>query len=132
MSPPLPPKAEKRPHRIEQLGRVREDEYAWMKDENWQAVMRDPSALRPDIRAQLEAENAYTAAMLASSEALQSAMFEEMKGRIKEDDASVPSPDGRFEYYSRYEIGAQHPRLCRKGRDGPGAASGPSLALRRC
>jgi oligopeptidase B len=129
MSFPLPPKAEKRPHRIEQLGRVREDEYAWMKDENWQAVMRAPSALRPDIRAHLEAENAYTSAMLAATEALQGKMFEEMKGRVKEDDASVPSPDGRFEYYSRYETGAQHPRLCRKSRDGQGDVPGAEEVL---
>jgi oligopeptidase B len=121
MSSPLPPKAEKRPHRIEQLGRAREDEYAWLKDENWQAVMRDPSALRPDIRAHLEAENAYTAALLASTAALQGAMFEEMKGRIKEDDSTVPAPDGAFDYYSRYQTGAQHPRLCRKGRGGQGS-----------
>jgi oligopeptidase B len=59
---PLPPEAEQRPRRIEQLGRVREDEYGWLKDENWQAVMRDPGALRPDIGKHLEAENAYTAA----------------------------------------------------------------------
>jgi oligopeptidase B len=118
---PVPPKAEKRPHRIEQLGRTREDEYAWLKDEDWQAVMRDPGALRPDIRTHLEAENAYTQALLASTAELQAKIFEEMKGRIKEDDASVPAPDGGFEYYSRYETGAQHPRLCRRGRDGSGA-----------
>jgi oligopeptidase B len=117
---PLPPRAEKRPRRIEQLGRVREDEYGWLKDENWQAVMRDPGALRSDIRKHLEAENAYTAAQLASTAELQAKIFEEMKGRIKEDDASVPSPDGPFEYYSRYEVGAQQPRLCRCGHNGTG------------
>lgn len=120
MSRPVPPQAEKRPHRIEQLGRVREDEYAWMKDENWQAVMRDPAVLRPDIRAHLEAENAYTAALLAPTEALQATLFEEMKGRIKADDASVPAPDGPWDYYSRYETGAQHPILARRPRDGDG------------
>jgi oligopeptidase B len=117
---PLPPKAEKRPRRIEQLGRVREDEYCWLKDDNWQAVMRDPGALLPDIRMHLEAENAYTAAQLGSTVELQAKMFEEMRGRIKEDDASVPSPDGPLEYYSRYEVGAQHPRVCRLGRDETG------------
>jgi oligopeptidase B len=63
-----------------------------MKDDNWQQVMRDPAALRPDIREHLEAENAYTKAMLAATEPLQQAMFEEMRGRIKEDDSSVPDP----------------------------------------
>ena len=113
---PDAPRAEKRPHRIEQLGRVRVDDYAWMKDENWQQVMRDPKVLRADIRRHLEAENAYTKAMLASTEALQAQIFEEMKGRIKEDDASVPTPDGPWDYYSRYALGAQHPILARRPR----------------
>ncbi len=59
-----PPAAPKRPKRTEQLGRVRVDDYAWMKDDDWQKVMRDPKVLRADIRTHLEAENAYTAAML--------------------------------------------------------------------
>src|SRR5579875_2073564 len=118
---PSPPSAEKRPHRIEQQGQVRVDDYAWLKDEAWQKVMRDPSALRPDIRAHLEAENAYTSAQLASTEALQAALFREMRGRIKEDDSSVPSPDGPYDYYVRYAEGAQHPVYARKprGQDGP-------------
>jgi oligopeptidase B len=118
MSPPAPPRAPKKPHRIEQLGRVRVDDYAWMKDANWQQVLRDPKALRADVREHLEAENAYTKAMLAGTEALQAQLFAEMKGRIKEDDASVPTPDGPFEYYARYELGAQHPRHARRPRGG--------------
>jgi oligopeptidase B len=114
MTTPTPPVAPKVPKRIEQLGRVRVDDYAWLKDDSWQQVMRDPKVLRPDIRSHLEAENAYTKAMLARTEPLQAQMFEEMKGRIKQDDASVPAPDARFEYWSEYEIGAQHPRYMRK------------------
>src|ERR1700749_1282646 len=113
MSKPTPPIARKDPKRIEQLGRVRVDDYAWMKDEAWQQVLRDPKVLRADVREHLDAENAYTKAMLASTEALQAQMFEEMKGRIKEDDASVPTPDGPFDYFARYELGAQHPRHVR-------------------
>src|SRR5438067_7462342 len=100
-APPVPPKAPKQPRRIEQLGRERVDDYAWMKDDNWQAVLRDPKAVRADIREHLEAENAYVKAILTDTEGLQATLFEEMKGRIKEDDASVPSPDGPWEYYSR-------------------------------
>jgi oligopeptidase B len=111
---PIPPVAHREPRRVEQLGRTRIDDYAWMKDDNWQAVMRDPSLLRADVRAYLDEENAYTRAMLASTEALQERLFQEMRGRIKEDDSSVPSPDGSWEYYSRYEMGAQHPRFVRK------------------
>jgi oligopeptidase B len=116
MTKPAPPVAHKDPKRIEQLGRVRVDDYAWMKDDNWQAVLRDPAAIRPDVKAHLEAENAYTAAMLGPTQALQAAMFEEMKGRIKEDDASVPTPDGPWDYYVRYEKGAQHPIHARRPR----------------
>ena len=115
-SRPDPPVARKEPRRIEQLGRTRVDDYAWMKDDNWREVLRDPAALRPDIKAYLEAENAYTKALLAPSEALQTQLFEEMKGRIKPDDASVPEPDGPFEYYARYAPGGQHPIHARRPR----------------
>jgi oligopeptidase B len=113
-SKPVPPVARKIPKRIEQLGRVRVDDYAWMKDDNWQKVLRDPTLIKADVKEHLTEENAYTKAMLAPTEALQAAMFEEMKGRIKEDDASVPDADGPWEYYSRYEKGAQHPIHARR------------------
>ena len=116
--PALPPVAPRHPHRVEQLGRVRVDDYAWMKDDNWQAVMRDPSLLRADIREHLAAENAYTEALLTSTKPLQAALFAEMRGRIKEDDASVPDPDGPFAYYVRYATGGQHPVYARTPRDG--------------
>ena len=81
------------------------DDYAWLKDPTWQPVMREADVLDPEIRAHLEAENAHTAHVLAGTEALQATLFAEMKGRIKEDDASVPAPDGPWVYYSRYEAG---------------------------
>jgi oligopeptidase B len=80
--------------------------------------MRDPEKLEPDIRAQLEAENAYTSGVMADTEELQQRLFAEMKGRIKEDDASVPAPDGRFSYYTRFVTGGQHPLFCRILMDG--------------
>jgi len=113
---PIPPKPRKDPVRIEQLGRVRVDDYAWMKDENWQAVLRDPSQVKAEIRDHLVAENAYVDAVLAGTEALRARLFAEMKGRIKEDDSSVPSPDGPYDYFSRYELGSQHPRHLRRPR----------------
>ncbi len=64
--------------------------------------------------------------MLAATEPLQARLFEEMKGRIKEDDASVPTPDGPFDYFSRYETGAQHPRRVRRPR---GATEGETVLL---
>jgi oligopeptidase B len=126
MTRSAPPVARKDPKRIEQLGRARADDYAWMKDDAWQQVLRDPKVLRADVRVHLEAENAYTKAMLASTEPLQARLFAEMKGRIKEDDASVPAPDGPWEYYSRYEIGAEHPLHARRPR---GAAEGEQVLL---
>ncbi|MBA4804037.1 MAG: S9 family peptidase [Brevundimonas sp.] len=113
---PVPPVAKKIPVTIEQLGRTRVDEYQWMKDDNWQAVLRDPTLIKADVKAHLTEENAYREAMMASTLPLQAQMFEEMKGRIKEDDSSVPSPDGPWEYYTRYRAGDQHPLFCRRPR----------------
>ena len=113
---PVPPVAKKIPVTIEQLGRTRVDEYQWMKDDNWQAVLRDPTLIKADVKEHLTAENAYREAMMASTLPLQAQMFEEMKGRIKEDDSSVPAPDGPWEYYTRYRAGDQHPLFCRRPR----------------
>jgi oligopeptidase B len=112
-----PPRAEKRQHAETHHGVIRRDEYAWLKAENWQAVMQDPSLLSQDIRRYLEAENAYTEQAMAGTKELQRTLFAEMKGRIKEDDSSVPAPDGPYSYYSSYVTGAEHPRYCRKMRD---------------
>ena len=54
-----PPVAPRRPHSLTHHGVTVTDDYAWLKDDNWQEVLRDPSVLKPDIRAYLEAENAY-------------------------------------------------------------------------
>ena len=126
MTLPTPPHPRKEPRRIEQLGRVRIDDYAWMKDDNWQEVLRDPSKVKREVREHLEAENAYVAQVLAGAEGLQQTLFDEMKGRIKEDESSVPDPDGPYEYFSRYELGAQHPRHVRRPR---GAESGEEVLL---
>ena len=115
---PIPPVAKKIPVRIEQLGRVRTDDYQWMKDDNWQAVLRDPTLIKAEVKEHLDAENAYREAMMVSTLPLQAAMFEEMKGRIKEADSSVPSPDGPWEYYVEYRTGDQHPRYMRQPRGG--------------
>jgi len=115
---PTPPVAEKRPHQDTRHGITRTDEYAWLRADNWQEVMRAPDALPADIRAYLEAENEYCRSALADTEALQESLFAELKGRIKEDDSSVPAPDGPFVYYSSFVTGGQHPLVCRKPRDG--------------
>ncbi|MEQ8348608.1 MAG: S9 family peptidase [Sneathiellaceae bacterium] len=110
--PPAPP-ALQRPQRHEAHGVAWEDPYAWLRDADWQAVMRDPARLDGAIRAHLEAENAYARAALADTAALQDAIFAEIRGRIREDEAGVPVPEGGFAYYSRFRSGGQHPLFCR-------------------
>jgi oligopeptidase B len=114
----IPPRAPRRPLTSAYHGIIRVDDYAWLRASNWQAVMRDPAVLDPDIRAQLESENAYTLGIMADTEELQRRLFSEMKARIKEDDASVPAPDGGFSYYTRFITGGQHPLFCRVPRAG--------------
>ena len=118
-SPAAAPKAEIRPTSDTRHGITRADDYAWLRDPNWQEVMRDPSVLQPDIRAYLDAENAYAEATLAPLSALRATLFDEMKGRIKQDDSSVPMPDGPFDYFVRFETGAEHPLICRRRTGDP-------------
>ena len=112
---PTPPVAKRVDFEITQVGRTRVDPYHWMKDENWQEVMRDPAVLRADIREYLEAENAYTKDRLEDPTAtLRDTLFQEMKGRIKEDDSTVPEIDGPYAYYSRYREGGEYPIIARR------------------
>jgi len=99
-------------------GQTRTDEFAWLRAENWQEVFRDPSLLEPKIRQHLDAENAYQTALMADTAAIQKALFAEMKGRIKEDDSSVPMTDGPFAYGTSYKTGGEQPRYFRVPRDG--------------
>ena len=98
---------------IEQHNENRVDDYAWLRDPNWQTVMKQPDQLQPDIRAYLEAENAYTEDHMQDTLSLQKSLFAELKGRIKSDESTVPTKDGDYFYYLRYEDHAEHPRLCR-------------------
>lgn len=113
------PDAEQRIHKETRHGIERVDEYAWLRADNWQDVFKDTSILDPDIRAHLEAENAYSKAQMADTEQLQKELFEEMKGRIKEDDESVPAPHGPYCYGSSYVTGGQQPRFYQVDRDNP-------------
>ncbi|WP_425993346.1 S9 family peptidase [Afipia sp. DC4300-2b1] len=117
-----PPVAPRRPHSFTHHGITVTDDYAWLKDDNWQEVLRDPSVLKPDIRAYLEAENAYADTVMGHTEPLQKKLVAEMRGRIKEDDSSVPSPDGPFAYFHKYNEGGQHEQIGRTARDGSGEA----------
>ena len=108
---PLPaPATERRPSADEHHGITRIDDYAWLRADNWQEVFRDPDMLEPDIRSHLEAENAYQSALMADTADLQAKLFQEMKGRIKEDDSSVPMKDGPFAYGSSFKKGGEQDR----------------------
>ena len=112
--PPDLPGAPRRPTTRTLHGVTVHDDYAWLRADNWRDVMRDPALLPADIRTYLEAENSYSAHYFAAYGELKERLITEMRGRIKEDDANVPSPDGAFAYYSRHRTGGQHPLICRK------------------
>ncbi|MEM8749381.1 MAG: S9 family peptidase [Pseudomonadota bacterium] len=112
------PIAEKRPQSHTHHGITVTDNYSWLRADNWQDVMRDPNVLPADIRSYLDAENAYYESLMADTTALQDDLFEEMKGRIKQDDSSVPAKDGPFAYSRRFEDGAEYPLFVRSPRDG--------------
>ncbi len=116
--PNTPPKADERPMEDTRHGITRIDEYAWLRADNWQEVFRDPSVLDARIRAHLEAENEYQDVLMADTLDLRKALFAEMKGRIKEDDSSVPMKDGPFAYGSSFKTGGEQPRYFRTPRDG--------------
>jgi oligopeptidase B len=102
-TPPEPPMAKAQPVELEEHGHVRIDNYYWLKE-------RD----NPEVIAYLKAENAYTEAVMAHTKGLQETLFEEMKGRIKPDDASVPYKLDDYWYYVRYEEDKEYPIHCRK------------------
>jgi oligopeptidase B len=94
------------------------DEFDWLRDPHWQRVLRGETGLDAAIRSHLDAENAYAEAMLADTVALQADLITEMRGRIREDDATVPAEDGPFGYFSRWRAGGEHRSVCRERRGG--------------
>jgi oligopeptidase B len=84
-------------------GDQRVDDYFWLREKK-----------NPDVAAYLEAENAYTAAIMKPTEALRKTLYDEMLGRIKQTDLSVPYRLGDYFYYTRTEEGKQYPIYCRK------------------
>ena len=114
-----PPVAERRQHADTDHGITREDPYHWLRADNWQEVMQAPETLPADIRAYLDAENAYFAAEFEEPHAaLSEKIFKEIRGRIKEDDSGVPTPDGPWAYNSRMLEGKQYPLIVRAPRGG--------------
>src|ERR1051325_9910567 len=99
---PPPPVAPRRPYSYERHGVRVEDPWHWLKDESYPVVDDE------DVLAYLRAENAYYEAAMAPHQALVETLFQEMRGRIPEDDSSVPVRDGDFLYWWAFEPGAQY------------------------
>ena len=100
---PAPPVAKKVPHVTEVNGHRMVDNYFWLRDKP-----------NPEVRAYLEAENAYTDAVMKPTEAFQKKLYGEMLGRIKETDVEVPYREGDYFYYTRTEAGKQYGIRCRR------------------
>jgi oligopeptidase B len=107
MATPDAPQAPRRPHVLSLHGDDRVDDWYWLRD-------RDD----PEVIAYLRAENDYAEAMLAPIASLRDRIFEEIRGRIQETDASAPVPDGGWEYLSRTVEGKQYAIHCRRPRGG--------------
>lgn len=97
------PIAEKIPTKLKKHGDTRIDNYFWMKDKK-----------NPKVIDHLKAENAYTEAVMSDTKDLQAKLYEEMKGRIKEEDETVPYKDGGYLYYSRTQKGDEYSIYCRR------------------
>lgn len=100
---PKPPAAKKVAKVTEINGHKLVDNYFWLRDKP-----------NPEVKAYLEAENAYTDAVMKPTEAFQKKLYDEMLSRIKETDVEVPYQEGQYLYYSRTEAGKQYQILCRK------------------
>lgn len=123
-----PPQAARKPHVHEAHGDSRSDDWHWLRAENWQEVMREPERLPADIRTYLEAENAYAEAALADVATLRETLFAELKGRLQDDDSSVPAKDGPWAYYRRYRPGGEQPLFCRRPAGDAGGTAGAAAA----
>lgn len=115
---PAAPVIEKRPKEIAQHGETRTDNYAWLRVDNWQDVLRDPSLLGSDVKDALDRENAYYGAVTDGLGTLRDELFAEMRGRIKENDSSVPLADGPWKYWYEYNEGGEYPLFMRAPRAG--------------
>ncbi|MEW6368339.1 MAG: S9 family peptidase [Acidobacteriota bacterium] len=98
-----PPVAKVDPHRFEEFGHVRIDDYYWLKERS-----------NPDVMAYLKAENDYLSAAMKHTEAFQERLYNEITGRLKQDDSSVPYKLDDYYYYTRFVEGGNYPVYCRK------------------
>lgn len=108
------PTAEKSPKELVAHGQTRIDEYYWMRLSDEQKLAKTPDEQTQKVLDYLNEENAYLDAQLGHTKAFQESLFEEITGRIKKDDATVPYFKNGYWYYVRYEEGQEYPVYCRK------------------
>ncbi len=118
-----PPVAAQKPHESVHHNRTLSDPWAWLRDPGY------PDVKDPEVLSYLEAENAYFEGQMAGRKAQIDALFEEMKGRIKEADKSVPQKDGAWLYWSTFETGEQYRRHWRRPVGSPDDGSADQLLL---
>ncbi|MEN7549407.1 S9 family peptidase [Rapidithrix thailandica] len=108
------PKAEKEAKQLTLHGDTRTDDYYWMRLTDEQKNAETPDAHTQKVIDYLDAENEYTQKQLSHTEALQDTLYQEIVGRIKQTDESVPYFENGYWYYTRYEEGKEYPIYCRK------------------
>jgi oligopeptidase B len=119
-SVPQPPVAAKKPYQVPSPNGSREDEYYWLRDDKRQDA---------GMLAYVKAENAYTDAMLAHVKPLQEKVYQEIIGRLQQDDSSVPYLMNGYWYYKRFETGKEYPIFARRRQPADKAATAPEEIL---
>jgi oligopeptidase B len=107
MTAPIPPVAKRLPHSFSAHGYTVQDPYFWLKDQSYPKVDDKP------VLEYVKAENTYFEAVMKPQEQLIEKIFKELKGRVKDDDTSVPVKDGDFVYQNKFEAGAQYAKNIR-------------------
>ena len=120
---PKPPVATQKAHKITAHGKTWDDPWFWLRDPDY------PKVDDAEVLDYLKAENAYFEAHMKPHDALVETLFQEMKGRIKEDDKSVPQKDGNFVYWSEFEKGGQYKKWYRQKAGPDGKGIGESLLV---
>lgn len=111
---PQPPIAKKIPHQTTIHNDTRIDNYFWMRLSDEQKNAETPDSHTKEVVNYLNAENDYTKKVLSHTEDFQKKLFDEIVGRIKQDDESVPYSDNGYYYITRFEEGKEHPIYSRK------------------
>jgi len=109
------PKLRKETNSIKVHSHELHDDYAWIKQKNWQEVLKDPTKLNLEVANYLREENDFVKQQLKDQKQLEEEIFQELKKKIKDKDSSVPLQDGAYSYFVEYGEGAEYPSFKRNG-----------------